>query len=142
MLSQTTEYALRAVVYLASHPGETASRQLMSEQISVPVDYLHKVLKELSAQKIVKTLRGPGGGYQLKCNPLKTTILDVVRVFQAIPRVERCPLGLEEHRQLCPLHRELDKAAATIEAAYANVTIAQLIPKPIARSACRFPKTP
>jgi hypothetical protein len=44
-----------------------------------------------------------------------------------LERIRRCPLGLPSHTRLCPLHRELDKAYAETEKAFARVTLDQLL---------------
>jgi hypothetical protein len=58
------------------------------------------------------------------------SILDVVNAVEPIPRIRGCPLGLESHTSLCPLHRELDEACAATERAFARVSIAGLLNQP------------
>ena len=62
--------------------------------------------------------------------PEKLSILDVVNAIEPITRLRRCPLGLNDHTDLCPLHRELDEAYAATERAFARVTIAQILNQP------------
>ena len=57
----------------------------------------------------------------------EVTILDVVAAVAPIERIRHCPLGLPSHTSLCPLHRELDRAYATVEAAFRGVTLRDLI---------------
>ena len=127
MLSKTCEYALRAVAYLASTPGEPASAEKLAEHTKVPRRYLHKVLQDLVAADLLQSRPGPGGGYDLIANRNGTTILDVVNADDPIERIHSCPLGLVSHTKLCPLHAELDRAYATTEAALRGVTIEKLI---------------
>jgi Rrf2 family protein len=63
MLPKTAEYALRAVVWLAREPDETASADHLAENTKVPRRYLHKVLQDLVRAKLVRSQSGPGGGY-------------------------------------------------------------------------------
>ena len=58
---------------------------------------------------LVRSQSGPGGGYRLDREPEEITILDVINAVGPIERIRNCPLGLESHTSLCPLHRELDK---------------------------------
>lgn len=60
-------------------------------------------------------------------NPRKLTILDVINAVAPLERIKTCPLGIPSHQRLCPLHAELDKAYASIEAAFAKVTIEKLL---------------
>lgn len=130
MIPTTAEYALRAVVVLARGPGRACSAEQIAEATRVPRRYAHKVLQALVRAELVRSQSGPGGGYALVRPPEDVTILDVVSAVQPIPRIQRCPLGLRSHTRLCPLHRELDEAAAATERAFARVTIAQLINRP------------
>jgi Rrf2 family protein len=128
MLSKTAEYALRAVVLLASQKGQPASADKLAEKTKVPRRYLHRVLQDLARAGLVRSKSGPGGGYEFTENPVKRhTILDVVNAVAPLERIRRCPLGLQTHRELCPLHAQLDCAYATTEAAFAGVTIDELV---------------
>ena len=127
MLSKTAEYALRAVMVLGSQSGRPASADLLSEKTKVPRRYLHRVLQDLVSARLVRSRSGPGGGYELDCDPSKITILDVVNTVEPIERITACPLGLKSHTELCPLHEELDRAYATTEAAFRRVSIKKLL---------------
>jgi Rrf2 family transcriptional regulator, nitric oxide-sensitive transcriptional repressor len=127
VLSKTAEYALRAVVWLAREPDEPASADHLAEHTQVPRRYLHKVLQDLVTAKMVRSQPGPGGGYSLARSPEKISILDVVNAVAPLERIRHCPLGLPSHTRLCPLHRELDRAYAATEQAFARVAIAQLL---------------
>ncbi len=127
MISKTAEYALRAVACLAGQAGETMSADRLAEITKVPRRYLTRVLQDLAAAGLVRSRPGPGGGYELSRSSDQLTILDVVNTVEPIERIVECPLGLKTHTALCPLHAELDKAYAATEAAFAKVTIKDLI---------------
>ncbi|MFG0254266.1 MAG: RrF2 family transcriptional regulator [Rhodopirellula sp. JB053] len=127
MLSKTAEYALRAVACLGSQVGQPISADHLAVHTKVPRRYLTRVLQDLAAAGLVSSRPGPGGGYELTRDIDKLTILDVVNTVAPIERIRSCPLGLKSHTSLCPLHAELDKAYAATEAAFAGVTIRELI---------------
>jgi Rrf2 family nitric oxide-sensitive transcriptional repressor len=127
MLPKTAEYALRAAVWLARAPERIESADQLAVHTQVPRRYLHRVLQDLVQGGLVRSQPGPGGGYALACRPERTTILDVVNVVAPLERIRHCPLGLPSHTKLCPLHRELDKAYASVEKALGNVTLAELL---------------
>ena len=131
MLQKTAEYALRATVWLAQEPGAPRDDQI-ARAIRVPRRYVHKVLQALVRAGIVHSQPGPGGGYSLKSRADQTTILDVITAVGPLQRIRRCPLGLQSHTDLCPLHRELDNAFATLEQAFARVTVADVVNRPSA----------
>ncbi|NOZ94663.1 MAG: Rrf2 family transcriptional regulator [Acidobacteria bacterium] len=130
-ISQTAEYALRAVVCLAARPERHLTTREIAEITQVPADYLSKVLQTLVRGKIVRSRRGLGGGFTLCCKAGELTILDVVAVVDPIQRIRECPLHLEAHRDaLCPLHRRLDEAMAAIEDSLRNTTLAEIMSDP------------
>lgn len=127
MLSKTAEYALRAVTCLAANGESALSADVLAEKTKVPRRYLTRVMQDLAAAGFVESRSGPGGGYILAKDTARLTILDVVSAVAPLERITSCPLGLDSHTSLCPLHAELDKAYAATEAAFASVTIKKLL---------------
>jgi Rrf2 family nitric oxide-sensitive transcriptional repressor len=128
MISQTAEYALRAVVALGSAPDRPMTTKQISARTKVPAGYLSKVLQGLSRAGLVEAQRGLGGGFVLARSLDEITILDVINTVDPLKRIERCPLGLAAHgRRLCSLHARLDQGLAQLESLFGGSTIAQLI---------------
>ncbi len=128
MISQTAEYALRAIAYLAKSPDDPHITREIAEATKVPSGYLAKVMQTLVKAGFVHSRRGLGGGFTLDTSPEAISILDVVNAVDPIQRILSCPLGLPEHRDsLCPLHRKLDQAMADIEKALGAVNIADIL---------------
>lgn len=130
MLSKSAEYALRAAVWLAREPEQSVSAEQLASSIQVPRRYLHKVLQDLVAGGLVRSQPGPGGGYRLDRAPAKLTILDVINAVAPIERIHGCPLGLRTHTSLCPLHQAVDQAYAAMEAAFAKLSLADVLRHP------------
>jgi Rrf2 family transcriptional regulator, nitric oxide-sensitive transcriptional repressor len=142
MISQTVEYALRAVVALA----QTAPKALTTEQVAkvtrVPPAYLSKVLQTLARAGIVHSQRGLHGGFHLAKTPQELTILEVVNCVEPIQRIRSCPLELKSHGvKLCALHARLDSALSQVEKAFADTTLAEVLAEPTTSvPLCEFPK--
>ena len=131
MISQTAEYALRAIVDLAFHFGESRTTQQIAQATKVPAGYLAKILKDLNRQGLVRSQRGLHGGFSLDRDPKTMTVYDVMAAVDPPKRILACPLGLEAHRHhLCPLHQRLDDAMAATEKAFRNTTIADVTADP------------
>jgi Rrf2 family transcriptional regulator, nitric oxide-sensitive transcriptional repressor len=130
MFSQTVEYALRAVVYLAAQQGEPRTTQQIAQATQVPTGYLSKVMQSLGRKRLVQSQRGLHGGFTLAQTPDELTVLDIIQAVDPIKRIERCPLGLKEHINLCPLHRRLDHAMKLVEDALQKSSIAELLAEP------------
>ena len=141
MFSQTVEYALRAVVYLAAQAPSPRTTDQIAAATLVPEAYLSKVLQALCHAKLLHSNRGRGGGMVLAKAPSELTILEVVNAVEPVGRIRECPLGLAAHGvHLCPLHRRLDNALATVEAAFRQTTLAEILDEPSkTRPLCGFP---
>jgi Rrf2 family transcriptional regulator, nitric oxide-sensitive transcriptional repressor len=141
MISQTAEYALRAIVCLADQKGAPRTTAFIAEATQTPAGYLAKVMQSLCRAGLTKSRRGLNGGFVLNKDPGEVTILAVVSAVDPIHRYPECPLGIASHgRTLCPLHKRLDQAAELVEQAFAQTTVAELLTAPRERKpACRFP---
>ena len=118
MFSQTAEYALRAVVWLAGNPDAPSTTQQIARATRVPPDYLSKVMQALGRADIVQAQRGKKGGFSLAAPASAISILDVLNAVDPMKRIRTCPLSLKGHgANLCPLHRRLDNAMDHIELA-------------------------
>lgn len=140
MISQTAEYALRAIVYLAGQNAACTTAQI-AETTQVPAGYLAKVMQNLSRAGLVKSQRGLKGGFKLAHDPQALSLLAVVNAVDPIQRFPECPLGIPSHgRRLCPLHHRLDQAAAMVEKAFSGTMVSELLAVPRERRPlCRFP---
>lgn len=143
MLSQTVEYALRAVVHLAGVSPQTQTTAEIVAVTQTPPAYLSKVLQALRNAGVVRSQRGPQGGMQLVKAPQELTILEIVNAVEPLPRIRTCPLNLKSHGvRLCPLHARLDAAYAAMETAFGSTTLAEVLAEPgRSRPLCDVPPT-
>jgi Rrf2 family nitric oxide-sensitive transcriptional repressor len=130
MFSQTAEYALRAVVYLASQPGVPRTTQEIAKATQVRIAYLSKVMQSLGRKGLVQSQRGLHGGFTLARSADELTVLDILSAVDPIQRIKSCPLGIKGHLNLCPLHRRLDHAMKLVEDALSKSTLAELLAEP------------
>lgn len=128
MFSQTAEYALRAMSWLALTPGDLVPTPALAERTKVPPNYLSKVLQQLAASGLIIGRRGVGGGYRLARAGSDITLIEVVNAVDKIERITTCPLGLSDHgSNLCPLHRISDRAAQAVIEILDGTTLQDLI---------------
>ncbi len=142
MLSQTTEYALRAVVFLAANHPTPQTNHEIAGHTHVSTAYLAKVLQNLARAEIVLSQRGLHGGFVLAKPIEELTLLEVLNAVEPIERIETCPLELAAHgAHLCPLHSKLDRAMAVIEEAFGDTTLADILSDPHPSvPLCPFPR--
>ena len=137
MFSQTTEYALRAMSWLALSPDKLVPTGQLADRTKVPPHYLAKVLQQLAAAELIVGRRGVHGGYKLTRAAKAISLLDVVRSVATVERITTCPLGLDNHGStLCPLHRRIDDAAKVLIDTYGSVTLQDLVDQPDRKPLC------
>lgn len=138
MFSQTVEYALRAVTYLAQNCETACTTEQIARATNVPQAYLAKVLQSLLRSGITQSQRGIKGGIRLARSAEELTLYDVVQAVDPIKRIEHCPLPVNDeiedrplraHAQqhLCPLHQRLDDALGAVEKIFRTTSLADLV---------------
>lgn len=79
-LSARVDYALRAVAELAAADAPRTVEQLSTAQ-QIPAKYLESILGELRRGGLLRSQRGPDGGYRLANSPAAISIADVIRAL-------------------------------------------------------------
>ncbi len=107
MLTQTSEYALRAMVYLARKgEGQYAGVKEIAQSTEVPFNYLAKILQVLARGGVLESQKGFGGGFRIGQRLSRISLLDVVDPLENISKFRRCVLGQKQcsDETACPLH--------------------------------------
>ena len=131
MFSQTAEYALRAVAYLAEE-GEPRTVAQIAAATKVPPSYLSKVMQSLARAGLVISQRGLHGGFHLARPTDQLCIYDIVQAVDPIQRITKCPLDLPQHsKNLCRLHQRMDDTLAQVELVFRQTTFAEVLETPI-----------
>jgi len=127
MISQTAEYALRAIVHLAqTHPVPQTAASI-AERTHVPVPYLSKVMQSLARVGLVSSQRGLHGGFALVRKASTFSVLDVIAAVEPLHHIKTCPLRIPGHTDLCMLHTTLENALLRMEEVYAATPIENLL---------------
>lgn len=113
MFSRTCEYAIRAMIFLAQRSaqgGRTGIKEI-AEHIGSPEAFIAKILQGLGRQGLVRSAKGPTGGFYLEAGDGKTSLADVVKAIDGESLFSGCGLGLRECSEThpCPLHNEFKK---------------------------------
>ena len=128
MFSLTTEYAMRAMVALASGDGRSMTTRQIADTMKVPQSYLSKVLQALARAGLVYSTRGLKGGFVLARGPEDLNMMEILNAVSPYKRIETCPLDLSGHSsELCPLHRRLDQAMAMVQEAFEGTSLAEIL---------------
>ncbi len=107
LFSRPCLYAVRALTYLAMQPpGKLSGTREISEHEHIPTPFLGKVLLYLRRERLLRSYKGIGGGYELALPPENISLLTVVRRIDGIATFDDCILEDHEcsNEQQCPLH--------------------------------------
>ncbi|WP_309686993.1 Rrf2 family transcriptional regulator [Armatimonas sp.] len=131
MFSQTAEYALRAVAYLAEQ-GEPRTVAQIAAATKVPPSYLSKVMQSLAKSGLVVSQRGLHGGFHLERPTDQLCVFDIIQAVDPIQRIKTCPLDLPQHaKHLCNLHQRMDDTLAQVELVFRQTTFTEILETPI-----------
>ena len=131
MLSQTAEYALRAVLYLAEHCGTEAQPMRVDEiagDLGIPANYLSKTLQTLAKERVLRSVRGPRGGFCLARAPEQITLYDVIAPYGDLDADRKCLLGRPEcsDRNPCPAHHAWKQTSDQLAGFFRTTTVADV----------------
>jgi Rrf2 family protein len=105
--SRSAEYAIRAFVHLAGHESEPyiMARQIASDT-GIPGHFLAKILQQLARKGMLRSSKGPTGGFALNRPASQITILEVVDAVDGLQDYQRCISGQHECSDdtACGLH--------------------------------------
>ena len=105
--SRSSEYAIRAFVHLAQVPhGHYAMVKNIAEQEDIPSHFLAKILQQLARKGLLRSSKGPTGGFALRMNPGDTRLLDIVEALDGLASYQQCASGLSEcsDEMPCSMH--------------------------------------
>lgn len=88
-LSEATALALHVMVHIAAN-GTSMSAAPMAEQLCASEAHVVKVLQQLARAGLLRSKRGPGGGYRLSRPADEITLMDVYEVFEGPMRRDGC----------------------------------------------------
>ena len=128
VLSQTAEYALRAVLFLADR-AEPASVDEIAARLQVPRNYLSKTLHRLAQEGVLTSTRGKGGGFRLAVDPQRLKVLRVVEPFDQISGERRCLLGRPQcsDRNPCHAHHQWRAVSERVSEFFRDRTVGDLV---------------
>ncbi|MFZ6051195.1 RrF2 family transcriptional regulator [Halocola ammonii] len=109
MFSKACEYGIRATLYIASKSldDERVSLRDIAKEIDSPVAFTAKIMQQVSKSGIVKSTKGPSGGFEIaKADLKKIKLARIVDAIDGDSIYRGCALGLNEcdANHPCPVH--------------------------------------
>jgi len=119
-LTRFADNGLRCLMYLALHPGQTATVREIAKGMALSEDHLVKVVQRLAQLGYVETLRGRGGGVRLVREPADVNIGEVVRHTEESFRIVEC---FDADANTCPIAPACTLASCLDEALRAFLVV-------------------
>jgi Rrf2 family protein len=128
-LSQTTGYAVRALICLGEHRDRACLIRGVAKCAGIPRAYLARIINDLTYTGLVIAKRGYRGGIALARPAGEITLLQVVEAVEGPDWIASCLLGLNDcaaHRN-CPTHVFWQRTAKQLKAVMARTTLADVM---------------
>ena len=105
--SRSSEYAIRAFVHLAQVPeGKYAMVKQIAAEEEIPSHFLAKILQQLARKGLLRSSKGPTGGFSLRVSADEVRLVDIVEALDGLGEYQKCASGLAEctDDMPCALH--------------------------------------
>jgi Rrf2 family iron-sulfur cluster assembly transcriptional regulator len=122
IFSKKCEYGLQAVLYLAAQISrEVIPAEEIANKLSIPKEFVSKILQSLTESGIVISRKGKSGGFAIAKDPKKIKLLDIITAIDGLSMFNSCVLGFPHcnPENPCPLH---DKWEELRSKAYSMLT--------------------
>ncbi len=117
------------MLYLARQPVDRRVRASdVAEDLAVPANYMAKILHTLARNGLLRSERGPGGGFRLARAPDEVTLADAIEPFEELTGRRKCLLGRPVCRDSspCALHERWKVASEGMLEFFRETTVAEL----------------
>lgn len=136
MLSQTAEYALRTVLYLAARQEDGLLRVGdIASDLGIPQNYLSKTLHVLAKAGVLHSSRGKNGGFRLAKPATRLALAEVVAPFNGPSGTRICLLGRAacSDSDPCPAHAKWKGVSGQVSTFFRETMVSDLLESPVAR---------
>ena len=136
-ISRKIDYALRALIYLSGvSEGRVATLQELAQTLTLPREFLAKILNALTSSDLVRSVRGAHGGYQLARPPSEISFLDAieaaggpVQINVCLDHKDRCDVSAS-----CSMYHVWKAGQDRMLEVYRRTTLAELAGHPTANA--------
>jgi Rrf2 family protein len=128
-LARKTDYAVRALIYMAGKVPERVSTAELHRDLGLPRPFMRGVLQNLQKAGYLESVKGQGGGFVLNVKPESIRLNDLFVLFQGPVSMGDCLFRkkLCVCAQTCPLRREIKEIEVFARERLQNATVASLM---------------
>jgi Rrf2 family iron-sulfur cluster assembly transcriptional regulator len=130
MLSNTSRYAIRAVIFLEIYasPQKKIGIREISGELGIPMPFLGKILQTLAKKKVLESTKGPNGGFALKKPAIDISVMEIVEIIDGADSFNQCVIRTSpcSNESPCILHDKIAPFRNGIRSIYLTESIADL----------------
>ena len=131
ILSKSFGYALRGILYIAKMKDEERKVQIdeIATNLSIPKHFLGKIMQQTVKAGLLKSTKGPYGGFFLANETLGTPLIRLVEITDGMDQFKICVLKLKycDGSNPCPLHYEMENIRKNFLSVFTGITIGDLL---------------
>jgi Rrf2 family protein len=131
ILSKSFGYALRGILYIAKMQDERRKIQIdeIAGNLSVPKHFLGKIMQQTVKKGLLKSTKGPDGGFSIVDKTLSTPLIKLVEMTERMDQFNICILKLKYCNGInpCPLHTEMEEIRTKFLTVLTETTIGDLL---------------
>lgn len=131
ILSKSFGYALRGILYIAKLQVENRKIQIdeIAHNLSVPKHFLGKIMQQIVKTGLLRSTKGPYGGFSLTSDTLNTPLIKLLEVTDGMDQFKMCVLKLKycTGNNPCPLHHEMEQLRQKFLSVFNETTIDDLV---------------
>ncbi|MCA9015712.1 MAG: Rrf2 family transcriptional regulator [Planctomycetaceae bacterium] len=131
MISQTEEYALRAMTCLAFRHPRYVTRDQLFEVTQVPHAYLPKIMLELNRTGLIRSQRGQNGGYALIQHPRNISLLEIIKSVRSGTAKTASFNATSSSTEINQLNEHLNQTFSMLETVLDQTSLADIITTPV-----------
>ncbi|WP_462317299.1 RrF2 family transcriptional regulator [Marinilabilia sp.] len=135
MLSTTCKYAVRAIIFIGLKGSEESrvNARIIAKELGIPMQFLSKILQVFVRKNLLKSFKGPTGGFYLARDAWEITLLDIVEIIDGPGVFETCLIGTGTcqgstgKKERCPVHDRYSKVRKEVVDYFSSETVGGII---------------
>ncbi|ASB49050.1 RrF2 family transcriptional regulator [Alkalitalea saponilacus] len=135
MLSNTCRYAVRSIIYIGikSSVDQLINVKKIASELDVPMQFLSKILQIYVKAGILKSFKGPTGGFSLALDPYSVSLYELVKIIDGDQIFETCVIGTKpcysknSNSMKCPVHDQYSAVRSQLTEFFKNETLGAIM---------------
>ncbi|MFH1063364.1 MAG: Rrf2 family transcriptional regulator [Candidatus Omnitrophota bacterium] len=129
MITKNSDYAIRAIIYLAGRRMRFVPSSEISEKEKIPLIYLRRILQQLIKSKIAESKEGVAGGVKLRLEPADISVAQIINIMQGGIQILDCMFRKQlcKNRARCVLRKRIMSIEEKVKQEFLQLSIQDLL---------------